>query len=115
VFCAEAAVELLIGHRWWLCRDDFVARFVGSTPGPVGEVMAWVDWEGVSTALDAGRLGCSSSEAQILAIAASVAAGVPVALGDAVTGLDDRNISLVAAAVVHAGCGRSDTAAVKGW
>ena len=21
---AEATVELLIGHRWWLCREDFL-------------------------------------------------------------------------------------------
>ena len=55
---------------------------------------------------------CSSSEAQVLAIAASIAEGSPVDLRDALSGLDDHNLSLVAEAVAHAGgrrvCDRGD-------
>jgi hypothetical protein len=38
-----------------------------------------------------------------LRIAASLAAGVPVRLGDAVTGLDRANLAAVTAAIWHAG------------
>ncbi|MQB02484.1 MAG: hypothetical protein GEU78_20135 [Actinobacteria bacterium] len=48
-------------------------------------------------------LPCSCSEAQILLIAASIAEGVPLGLGDAVTGLEATNSVLVARAVLHAG------------
>jgi hypothetical protein len=102
VYCAQAAVELLIGHRSWLQRDDFVTRFVDSTVGVHGE-MAWVEWEPALRAVDTGRLVCSSSEAQVLAIAASIAEGSPVDLRNALCGLDDHNLSLVAEAVAHAG------------
>lgn len=64
--------------------------------------MAWVDWEDASRALDVGRLPCSSSEGQILRIAASIAEGVPVDLHDVLSGLDDHNLSLVVKAVAHA-------------
>jgi hypothetical protein len=107
---AEAAVELLIGHQRWLDRCDFVEGFVESGEGLLsGEPMAWVDWRAAVAALDAGRLGCGDSEAQVLRVAASIADGVPVDLRGAVSGLDEVNATLVAAAVVHAG-GRRDAA-----
>jgi hypothetical protein len=113
MYCAQAAVELLIGHRLWLERDDFVTRFVDSTVGVNGK-MAWVEWERGLNAADTGRLVCSSSEAQVLAIAASIAEGVPVDLRDALSGLDDHNLSLVAEAVAHAG-GRRAVIEVTAW
>jgi len=76
--------------------------------------MAWVEWEEAVGAVTAGNLGCSSSEAQVSAIAASIAAGVPVDLGDALTGLDDHNVSLVAEAVAHAS-GRPGLVGVSTW
>jgi hypothetical protein len=72
--CAEASVELLVGHHLWLARNEFVTGFVTSTRGPAGD-MAWVEWEETSRALDAGRLACSPSEAQSLRLAASIAEG----------------------------------------
>lgn len=100
LYCGQAAVELLIGHGRWLGREDFVGRFVqvGGEP-PVG--WAWVDWQAAVTALNAGALACSASEGQVLRIAASIAAGVPVDLRAAVTGLDEGNVALVAEAVLH--------------
>jgi hypothetical protein len=51
--------------------------------------------------LDAGELPCSGSERQLLRIAASLAEGVLVDLGDAVAGLAEVNVGVVGAAVMH--------------
>jgi hypothetical protein len=104
--CAEAAVELLIGHAVWLRRSGFVDRFVTAEADPalVGEnALAWVDWHAAADALETGQLACSAVEGQILLIAASIAKGVPLDLGDAVTGLDAINSLLVVRAVLVAG------------
>jgi hypothetical protein len=104
--CVVAAVELLIRHAVWLRRAEFVDRFVAveADPALVGEtVLAWVDWLAVAQALDAGRLPCSGSEEQLLRIAASLAEGIPVDLGEALTSLDRGNLMLVAGAVLAAG------------
>jgi hypothetical protein len=99
-----AAVELLIGHAVWLRRNDFVHGFVRVVDEFTEEFsLAWVDWHGVVTALDGGRLPCSGGEAGVLRIAASVAEGIPVDLGEALSGLDERNLVLVAGAVLWAG------------
>ena len=103
LLCMEAAVELLIGHRWWLHRKDF-AR-VAVEPGRnvfTGTVVAAVGFEAAVAALDRGVLPCSHSEGQVLRIAASIAEGVPVDLREAVTGLDEGNVVLAARAVLHA-------------
>jgi hypothetical protein len=103
VFTAEAAVELLIGHGLWLYRQDFVEIAVESGRGIAdGVAMAAVDWQAAVAALEAGRLPCSGGEGRILRLAASIAGGVAVDLGSALPGLDERNIALVAGAVLHA-------------
>jgi hypothetical protein len=103
LYCAEAAVELLIGHLVWLLRGDFVGQCIETGEGMAGGTpMAWVDWSSAVAGLEAGRLPCSSGEGRVLRIAASLADGVPVDLGQAVSGLDDANIVLVARAVLHA-------------
>jgi hypothetical protein len=99
--CAEAAAGLLIAGRW-LDRDDFAGRFVtvAASPGSGTEV-AVIDWPAAAAAL--GRsLPCSGGERRLLQVTASLAAGIPVDLRDAVTGLDGRNARLVAGAVLHA-------------
>ena len=99
----EAAVELLIGHGTWLTRADFAAAALTSgRDGITGAAMMSVDFEAALAARRAGGLPCSSGEEQILALAASIAAGVPVALGDLVCGLDEDNAVRVAIAVLHA-------------
>jgi hypothetical protein len=111
----EAAVELLIGHRLWLYRDDFrevAVEFGWEAFG--GRVMAVVDFEAVAGALEAGELPCAGSEGQVLRLAASIAAGVPVDLGGAVTGLDAANTGLVADAVLHA-AGHRDLMVRGAW
>jgi hypothetical protein len=91
LWCAEAAVELLIGHGVWLHRPRFVERFVRvqAEPAVVGKTaLAWVDWHAAADAVQSGQVVCSAGEGRILLIAASIAKGVPLDLGDAVTGLD---------------------------
>ena len=76
-------------------------------------VMATVDFEAAAAALVSGVLPCSSGEGRVLRLAASIAAGVPVDLRDSLTGLDEANSVLVAAAVLHA-AGHRDLLAGRG-
>ena len=69
---------------------------------PGARVIAAVDFEAAAGALVAGVLACSSGEGRVLRLAASIAAGVPVDLREALTGLDEANSGLVAVAVLHA-------------
>jgi hypothetical protein len=103
LYRAQAAVELLIGHRRWLCRDDFVGRFVDLLADPAGHgALAVVAWRAAVRALAASRLACSDSEGYVLQIAASLAEGIPVDLGECLSTLDDANVGLVVDAVFHA-------------
>ena len=103
LLCLEAAVELLIGHGTRLTRADFAAVALSSgRDGITGATMVPVDFEAARDARRSGRLPCSSSEEQVLALAASIAAGVPAALGDLMCRLDEDNAIRVAIAVLHA-------------
>ena len=100
LFTAEAAVELLIAHRSWLYREDFLEIAVEfGQEITCGAGMAAVDFEAAARALEAGLLPCSDGEGQVLRIAASIAEGVPVDLREAATGMDENNAVLAAAAV----------------
>jgi hypothetical protein len=102
VLCAEAAAEILISHRTWLYRGDFVDTFIKAGWELASDVpMAYVNWPAAMTALDTGNLPCSSSEAQILRIAGSIAEGIPVDLRENLTSLDTHNTNLVTRAVIH--------------
>ena len=81
-----------------------------------GTVLAAVDWEAAVAALDGGRLPCSSSESQMLRLAASIAGEAPLNLGWALSGLDERNATLVARAVLAAGGHTPATPlSLRGW
>jgi hypothetical protein len=109
----QAAVELLIGHRWWLVRDDFLS-YVEPCRGFHGESMAAIDWRAVWVALEDGHLPCSREERQVLRVAASIAEGVPIDLRDVATCLDAVNGVLVVRAVLTAGGHRGAAAALAG-
>jgi len=64
--------------------------------------MAAVDFVAAADALEMGVLPCSGGEGRMLRIAASIAAGVPADLREAVTGLDENSAVLAAAAMLHA-------------
>jgi hypothetical protein len=97
IYAAEAATGMLIAHAAWLNRDDF-SKFIypDTTAGT-----AAIDWDAAVTALTAGEMPSSSDEQKMLRIAASLAGQTPVILGDAITGLDDRNIQILIKAVLH--------------
>ncbi len=63
---------------------------------------AAIDWAAATAALDAGILPCSGGERRILRLATSLAAGLPVDLRDAITGLDKRKPALAIKAFMHA-------------
>ena len=99
----EAAVDLLIQHAAWLRRDAFVSALIHTSVDPVQTVtLATVDWPAAIHALNRGDLVCSRTEGHILRLAASLAAGIPVDLREALTGLDDHNSTQVCHAVRHA-------------
>jgi hypothetical protein len=99
----EAGVSLLIDCGCWLRREDFTGRFVTTDASPGDRtLMASIDWEAATTALDMGQLPCSSGERRVLQLAASIAGGIPVSLSDTLTGIDTRNAALVTQAVAHA-------------
>jgi hypothetical protein len=100
----EAGVGLLIGNGTFLHREDFTSRFIetGTSISDGTAPMAAIDWEAAITALHAGELPCSGGERRILELSASLAAGIPVDLQDAVTSLDDANIALLLTAIWHA-------------
>ena len=104
LLAAEAAVELLVCHRLWLRRGDFIDDYVDTVPALLGDIpMANVNWPAAITALDTGALPCSSGEGQMLRLAASLADGIPVDLRDTLTRLDSDNLDLVVQAVLHTG------------
>ena len=103
LYCLQAAVELLIGHQRWLCREDFVGRFVAVVPNSAGDgVLAVVGWRAAVRAAGSGRLPCSDSEGHVLRIAASFADGVPVDLNECLSTLDNTAAGLVVDAVLRA-------------
>jgi ADP-ribose pyrophosphatase YjhB (NUDIX family) len=103
MYCDQAAAELLIRHGSWLRRDDFTARYILIGTSQAGDITAAIDWEEAITALHAGDLPCSSSEAAILGLAASFATATPIVLRHAITGLDQANLYLVTNAIRDAG------------
>ena len=99
-----AAIQLLTSHHYWLTRTDFTTPFIRAGRSPLsGQALAHVRWRAAARALAAGQLPCTGSETAILQIAGSLAAGLPVRLRDAVTGLDHANLTAVAVAIMAAG------------
>ena len=100
---AEAGTELLIRHGAILHRPDFTG-FVhtGTSISDGTTLMAWIDWDAALSALSHGQLPLSGGERRILQLAASIAAGTPVHLRDAIPGLDNRNLQLLTTAIRHA-------------
>jgi hypothetical protein len=97
-----AAIDLLIAHRTWLRRNDFLDRFTFTTTNFDTETTSTgLNWAPAINALD-HDLACSGGEARLLRIAASLAQGIPVDLRDAMTGLDQTNTALVASAITQA-------------
>lgn len=98
-----AAIDLLTTHRYWLTRSAFTARFIRPVTADDGQhIGARLDWHQAAASLHDGELPCSRSEADMLRIAASLGAGLPVVLRDVLGGLDRTNIAAVKAAITTA-------------
>lgn len=97
----EAGVALLVDSGTFLRRADFAGKFIEHGTSD-GTAMAAIDWDAAAAALSQGELPCSGGERRIFLLSASLAGGIPVDLGDAVTGLDDRNIHRLVTAILHA-------------
>lgn len=104
---------MLISHRWWLVRDDFLS-YVELCRGFHGEAMAAIDWPAVWAAVEDGHLPCSPGEGQVLRVAVSIAEGIPVDLREVATCVDAVNGVLVACAVLAAGGHGGAAAALAG-
>jgi hypothetical protein len=96
IYSLEAAAGLIIAHGTWLTRDDFTCLIKHGTG------IAAIDWEAAARALETGSLPCSGGERRMLTLASSLAGQAPVILGDAIPGIDDRNVGLLVQAVIHA-------------
>jgi hypothetical protein len=99
ITAATAAIDLVAAHRVWLTRPDFTPFIQHGRCHSTGAPMATIRWRAAITTLGQGRLPCSSSEADILHIGASLGAGVPVRLRDVLGCLDHRNIAHVIRAI----------------
>jgi hypothetical protein len=96
LYTLEAAAGLIIAHGTWLGRDDF-ARFIHHGTGTSA-----IDWEAAISALDAGELPSSAGEKCMLRLPASLADQALVSLGEAIAGIDERNVGLLIKSVRHA-------------
>jgi hypothetical protein len=103
LYALEAGTGMIIAHGTWPAREDFrcFVHVADSITAP-GTELASIDWEGAIAALGRGEFPSSSGEKRMLRLAASLAGDIPVQLGDAVTGIDDRNVDLLIKAVLHA-------------
>ena len=105
VLSEEAAAELLIAHRTWLLRADFTATVIEIDTDQTDEgdeSMAFIDWQKVTTLLNAGVFPCTGSEAALLSFAASLTGRAHINLS-ALTSLDSVNLASVLVALAHAG------------
>jgi hypothetical protein len=98
----EAAAGLIISHGTFLHREDFLCHVETAACISDGTPMAWIDWDAVIAVLDGGRLPASGGEKRIVRIAASLAAGHPVSLRDAIPGLDRQSLEQVTTAIRRA-------------
>jgi hypothetical protein len=103
LYALEAGTGLLIAHGTWPAREDFrcFVHVADSITDP-GSELASIDWEAAITALDVGGFPSSGGEKRMLQLAASLAGDIPVRLGSAVTGIDNRNVGLLVKAIFHA-------------
>ena len=103
VFPAEAGVGLLISHDTWLHRDDFAGPFVHTGVSITDGITRWPRSTGPPPSPPWTLAAClAAAERRMLRLAASIADGIPVGLRDTLTGIDDRNVQLVVAAILQA-------------
>jgi hypothetical protein len=103
LYALESGTGLLLAHGTWPAREDFrcFIHVADSITDP-GIELASINWEAAINALDTGEFPSPSGEKRMLRLAASLAGDIPVQLGDAVTGIDDRSVGLLIIAIRRA-------------
>ncbi|MCO7218295.1 hypothetical protein [Klenkia sp. PcliD-1-E] len=108
----EAAILLLTNAGHWLpelaAADLITVDYDDDPTGPptgqaAGIGWAAITWTDLDPAIRDGRIVGSAGQLRLLRAAASLAEGLPVALGDLAAGLDRDNLRLLLAAIAHAG------------
>lgn len=95
--------SLITRHGHFLHQPAFRRLIAAETSMFTGEPVTMIRWKAVITALEEGRLPCSTSEQAIARIAASLGDDtIPVHLGQVLGGPDRRNITLVTATITCA-------------
>lgn len=102
LFADMAAVDLIARHDVWLHRTSFRPFIHVGHCQATGTPVAHIRWRAARTALERGQLPCSDSEADILRIATSLAANIPIRLRQVLGGFDRRNAALIADAITLA-------------
>ena len=105
--CLMIAVALVTESKGWTISAmmvgnlaiNIVGYFVAHIPG----IAAGIRWRAAITGLH--RHGASGSEEAVLKIAASIAAGLPLSLHDALGSLDHATLRAVLRAIAHASSG----------
>ena len=102
-----AAANLIISHGVFLARPDFEREFVRTARCHPGcAPTAYIRWGAAITALNQQRLACSSSEAGVLRVAASLAGDVPIRLRKILGRFDDANMLRITDAITIANSGQ---------
>ena len=102
-YTAEAAILLLANFGHWLPQLRAVDLISVEADPATGDRWAQIQWEELQPALAEGRIFGSSGEVRVLRAAASLVDGQPADLGDMASGLDRRGLTLLLAAIAHAG------------
>ena len=102
VYAYRVAVELVVDHGVFLGRHAFLDEFVRV----MRDGIAYVRWGAAVKALNEHVVPCSTSEAAVLRIAASLGGDVPVRLGRVLGGFDTANMTRILDAVCVANHGR---------
>ena len=102
-YTAEAAILLLANFGHWLPQLKAADLITVEDDPAGGDRWAQIQWEDLPPALAAGTIFGSNGELRVLRAAASIVDGQPLDLGDVASGLDRRGMTLLLAAIAHAG------------
>jgi hypothetical protein len=102
-YTAEAAILLLANFGHWLPQLQTADLISLEEDAVTGIRWAQIQWGDLDQALTTGLIFGSSGELRVLRAAASLVDDQPVDLGDLASGLDRRSLTLLLAAIAHAG------------
>jgi hypothetical protein len=95
LYALEAGTGMILAHGTWPAREDFrcFVHVADSIADP-GTELASIDWEAAITALDAASSPAPAGKSKCSDSPPASPGTSPSNSGDAVTGIDDRNVDL---------------------